>query len=96
MQVCAGLEAKCETVVHVMDSILNDGNRDAVLLIDAKNAFLLVKREPFIQRVKILYPAFATFLSNCYSSSCRLFIIGGGELQFTGETRQGDPIAMTI
>ena len=36
LEVCAGLETKCETAAHVMDSILNDENTDAVLLIEAK------------------------------------------------------------
>ena len=78
-----------------MDLIFKDENTDAVLLIDAENAFNLINREAFIHSVKIVCPAFATFsrfVSNCYLSSFRLFIIGDDELKFTEGTIQGDPI----
>ena len=79
-----------------MNSIFNDKNTDVVLLIDAENAFSLVNREAFMHSVKIICPAFATFVSNCYFSSSRRFIIGGGELKFTEGAKQGDLIAMII
>ena len=42
------------------------------------------------------YPAFATFVLNCYLSSSRSFIIVDCELRCTKGTTQGDPIAMII
>ena len=59
-----------------MDSIFKDQNSDAALLIDAGNALNSVNREAFIHNVEIVCPVFATFNSNCYSSSSRLFITG--------------------
>lgn len=59
-----------------MDSIFKDQNSDAALLIDAGNAFNSVNREAFIHNVEIVCPVFATFNSNCYSSSSRLLITG--------------------
>ena len=46
--------------------------------------------------VKIVCPALATFVSNCYPISSRLVIIGGDELKSTEVITQGDPIAMII
>ena len=39
LQVCAGHEAGIEAAVHVLNSFYNDENNDAVLLVDAGNAF---------------------------------------------------------
>ena len=83
LQVCADHEVGCEAI-HSMD------------LIDADNDLNLVNTEAFIHKVKIICPVFATFVSNCYSSSCRLFIIGGDELKSTKGTTQRDPTAMII
>ena len=94
VQLRAGHQAGCEAAVHAMDSIFNDKNTDAVLLVNAKNTFNLGNREAFIVTVKIICPAFTTFASNCYSTSSRLFIIRGGELKSTEGKTQWDPIAM--
>ena len=94
LQVYAGQWIGYE-VIHATDLIFKEENTDAVLLIDAENAFNLINREAFIDSVKIICPAFATFgrfVSNCYLSSFRLFIIGDDELKFTEGTIQGDPI----
>ena len=39
LQVCAGQQAGCETAVHAMREISEDPNTDAILLVDASNAF---------------------------------------------------------
>ena len=49
-----------------------------------------------VLNVKIICPAIASTVSNCYSSSSKLFIIGGCESKSTECTTQGDPIAMII
>ena len=86
----------CEVAIYTMDLIFNDQNTDAILLIDAKNAFNLINKEAFIHNVKMMFPVFGTFVSNCYSSSSRVFIIGGGELKSTEGTTQVNPIALII
>jgi len=39
LQTCAGLEAGCEAVVHAMREIFSADDTEAVLLVDASNAF---------------------------------------------------------
>ena len=39
LQVCTGQEAGIEAVVHPLNSMYNDENNYAVLLVDASNAF---------------------------------------------------------
>lgn len=63
-------------------------------MIYAENAFNLADWEGFIiYGVKIIWTGFATFVSSCFSSSSRSFIIGGGELRSSSAT-QGHPITM--
>ena len=68
---------------YTIYSKFNDENTDCVILIDAGNAFNSVTRIAFIDNVKIICHAIATFVSNCYSSSSRKLIIRGGELRYT-------------
>ena len=39
LQVCAGEDASCEAVVHSMHAIFDDLKTEAVLVVDATNAF---------------------------------------------------------
>ncbi|XP_066911371.1 uncharacterized protein [Clytia hemisphaerica] len=95
LQVCAGHEAGCEALVHAMKQIFDhEESTEAVLLVDATNAFNSVNRKLFLHNIKIICPVIATFVNNCYSTDSRLFIAGGGELKSREGTTQGDPVAM--
>ena len=95
LQVCAGHEAGCEALVHAMKHLFDDEeSTEAVLLVDASNAFNSVNRKLFLHNIKVVCPAIATFVNNCYSSDSRLFIAGGGEIKSREGTTQGGPIAM--
>ena len=96
LQVCAGHEAGCEAIIHAMHSIFEEESSEAVLLVDASNAFNSVNREAFLHNVSIICPPISTYVQNCYSVHSRLFIIGGGEIKSTEGTTQGDPIAMAV
>ena len=96
LQVCAGQEGGCEAAIHAMKDIFSEEDTEAVLLIDASNAFNAVNRKAFLHNVKIICPEIAVFVSNCYSTSSRLFVIGGVELLSQEGTTQGDPVAMAI
>ena len=62
LQICAGHEAGCKAAVHSKDSIFSDKSTDAVVLIDTENAFTSVNKEPFINNVEIIRPAFSAFV----------------------------------
>ena len=93
---CAGHEAGCEAAVHAMHDIFEEENTEAVLLVDASNAFNSVNRNVFLHNVSIICPAIATYVQNCYSLPSRLFVIGGYEIKSSEGTTQGDPIAMAL
>ena len=96
LQVCAGQEAGIEAAVHLLNSMYNDENNDAVLLVDASNAFNSLNREVFLHSISYISPAISVSVKNCYNFSLRLFIIGGKELESNQGTTQVDPVSMAI
>ena len=91
LQVCAGQEAGSEAAVHAMEKIFKEESTEAVLLVDAANAFNSINRKVFLHRISI-----STFLTNCYTTPARLFVVGGIEIRSNEVTTQGDPVAMAI
>ena len=68
-------------------------NTEAVLLVDATNAFNCLNRKVALQNILRICPSVALALVNCYRSDARLFV--GGEVILSSEgTTQGDPLAM--
>ena len=41
-------------------------------------------------------PAISTFVTNCYTTPARVFVIGGTEIRSNEGSTQGDPVAMAI
>ena len=48
MRVCTELETGCEVAIHAMHTIFEDKNTEAVILVDAANAFDSVNRKVFL------------------------------------------------
>ena len=63
LQVCAGQEAGCDSIIHVMCVIQTC---EAVLLVDASNAFNLINRNVFLYNVTMICPAIAIYVKNCH------------------------------
>ncbi|MEL6606451.1 MAG: reverse transcriptase domain-containing protein, partial [Cyanobacteria bacterium J06614_10] len=99
LQVCAGHLAGGEAAIHAMREIYEDENIDAVLLVDAKNAFNTINREAMLHNIKMKCPSFSQYVENTYGSPSELFIEGdeNSEVIMSEEgTTQGDPIAMAM
>ena len=96
LQVWAGHDAGCESLIHAMQTIYQDETTEAVILVDASNAFNSINRNVFLHNISTICPLVSIYAHNCYSVQTRLFIIGGGELKSTKGTTQGDPIAMEV
>ena len=73
-----------------MHEIFKEQDTEAVLLIDATNAFNTVNRNVLLHNVKVICPAISTYVSNCYSLPSRLFVIGGTEITSEKGTTQGE------
>ena len=96
LQVCAGHEACCEAAVHAMRELFNEQDTQAILIVDAANAFNSVNRNVFLHNIKVICPEISIFVANCYSTPSRLFIIGGVDISSAEGTTQGDPVAMAV
>ena len=86
LQLCAGQEAQVK--------IFESNRKEAILIVDAENAFNSINRKALLHNIEYLCSAIATFLYNCYAIPARIFIIGGKELRSQKGTTQGDPTAM--
>ena len=94
-QLCAGVEAGCEIEVHSMRAIFRNPNTEAILFVDASNAFYLLNRQAALLNIHSLCPSLAIALTNTYWSDSSLFI--EGETLFSSEsTTQGHPITMAM
>lgn len=96
LQLCASQPSGCEAAVHAVREIFNDEDCDAVILVDASNAFNSINRKAMLHNIGILCPAMKTFAENCYSTSARLFITGGAEIKSNEGTTQGDPVSSSM
>lgn len=94
LQVCAGFSGGAEAAIHAMNSIFEEEDTDAVLLIDATNAFNQMNRLAAMHNIQIKLKEISLYVINTYRSPSRLFICGGGEILSQEGTTQGDPLAM--
>ena len=62
LQVSAGQTFGSEAAVHAMNNIFSPDQTDAVLLIDATNAFNMLNRAAALHNISILFPTIATFV----------------------------------
>jgi len=56
IQACAGHLSGCEAAVHAMRQIFDDPHTDAVILVDASNAFNSLNRQAALLNIHQLCP----------------------------------------
>ena len=95
LQLCAGQTAGCEAAIHAVHHFLNDDECEAILLVDATNAFNVLNCQTAMTNIRTLCPLFATPVINIYRQKIDLFV-GGEVLESKEGTTQGDPLAMAI
>ena len=64
----------CEAAIHAIRSIYENADTDALLLIDAANAFNSLNREAMLSNIKNLCPVVYMYAFNCYAVQARLFV----------------------
>lgn len=87
--------AGAEAAIHGMNLAFHDQGSDAVLLVDAINAFNLLNRQAALHKIRYLCPSIATVIINTYREPTDLFVDGNSILSQEGTT-QGDPLAMPM
>ena len=95
IQLCAGQMTGTEAAVHAMNLAFNSEEANAVLLVDASNAFNSLNRQTALRNIRVLCPSISTILINTYRQDTELFVDGSTLLSQEGTT-QGDPLAMPM
>lgn len=99
LQVCAGQQAGGEAAIHAMREIFSDDECEAVLLVDAKNAFNTMNRKTMLHNIRIKCPSLATFVENTYSVPSDMYVNSSDKVTVVKSmegTTQGDPVAMAM
>ena len=95
LQLCAGQNAGCEAAIHALNSLYLDDSTEAILLVDATNAFNSLNRQVALKNISLNCPAIFPILANTYRQPSALFV--GGDILWSCEgTTQGDPLAMAM
>ena len=94
LQTCAGHGAGAEAAIHAMRQIFQSDETDAVLLIDASNAFNRLNRQVALHNIQVTCPVIATYVINTYRQHSILYVAGGKKMLSREGTTQGDPLAM--
>ena len=99
LQVAAGIKSGAEGAIHAIRDIYeNDEDSEAIILIDAQNAFNSMNRAAALHNIRIICPEVATYIINTYRSPPRLIIKAdrntGDEIRSLEGTTQGDNLGM--
>ena len=62
LQLCAGQAGVCEAAVHAILDIFAEEDTDALLLVDANNAFNALNRKVMLHNIRYLCPHVATYV----------------------------------
>ena len=99
LQTCAGLQSGIEASIHAMRKIFDKESTEAVLLVDAENAFNLLNRRAALHNIKELCPSFFRYLSNTYQIPAKMIINdheNSDHILSEEGTTQGDVTAMAM
>ena len=96
LQAAAGIKGWAEAAIHAMKDIFEEENTEAVILVDASNAFNSLNRKTALHNLQIIFPDFATILFNIYREPSRMLIQWGHELLSQEGTSQRDNVAMSL
>ena len=83
-----------KAAIHAMNHIFHEEGTDAIILIDASNAFNQMNRLVVMHNIQIACPAMSTYIINTYRNQSRLFITGGCEIPSQKGATQGDQLAL--
>ena len=97
LQTCTGIKGGIEAAIHSMREVYEDENTEAVLLVDAENAFNKLNRKAAIHNIQQICPTFHRYLHNTYQKPAMLIIPGNDSYEVIHSeegTTQGDVAAM--
>ena len=96
LQTCAGVESGIEAAIHAMAETFQREECEAVILVDAENAFNRINREVSLHNIQRICPSIYTYLNNSYKEPARLHLGDGTFLLSKEGATQGDNVAMPM
>ena len=98
LQACAGHKGGVEAAVHAMKKLFSDSETEAVLLVDASNAFNSMNRGTALHNMQILCPEIATYLINTYRTPPSMYVANSNGVKILSEEgcTQGDNAGMSF
>ena len=94
-QLCVSHMAGCEAAIHTLTDIFETEECEAMLFVDASNAFNSINRQVALQNIQRIFPLLAPMIINTYRNPSHLFIDCESIMSREGVT-QGDPLAMAF
>ena len=95
LQVCAGIPGGVEAAVHAARQFFEHRDTEALILVDAENAFNSLNRDAALSNIRLLCPELASYVINTYREPARLFVYNGDKEILSEEgVTQGDNAAM--
>ena len=96
LQMASRLESGAEAAIHSMRCMFEDDRTDAVILVDAGNAFNSLNCQAALHNIRAMCPQMATILVNICRRPPRFIILGASDIYSLEGTKQGDNLAMTF
>lgn len=96
LQPCAEQRSGREAGIQGMHALFEADDTDAVLLIDASNAFNALNRAAAFHNIRVLCLVISAYAINTHRQPARLLITGGKKIVSAEGTPQGDPLAFGL
>ena len=94
-QLCVSHMAVCGAAIHTLTDIFENNKCEAIVFVDASNAFNFMNHQVVLQNIQKILPLLAPVIINIYHTPSSLFIDEDVIMSREGVT-QGDPLAMAF
>ena len=74
IQVCAGISGGVEAAVHAVRQVFEDKNTEAIILVDADDAFNRLNRKATLHNIKQVCPEISTYVINTYRTLRKIIV----------------------
>ena len=95
IELCLGQNCGKEYAIHLLRHSFDDPENEAVLLIEAKNAFYVLNRRTALENLIAFCPSLHVALKNFFNHPSHLYI-GKSTIPSQEGTTQGNPLAMAM
>ena len=93
LQTATGLQSGVEAAIHSKQCMFEDDWTDAVILVDARNAFSSLNCQAALHNIQVICPQIATILVNSYCRPACLIMLDASDIYSLEGTMQGDNLA---